>query len=263
MDSRSLRAYDSSMESSVWLPVILASIALLGTVSGLPKGWKATEKAELQEGVWRFYRIEDPAHRESASEDNLVVNGARAMSGAEGIAAFLRDVVGQDGPKALEGERGKERAEEKLAAQLAMFVVRGTSRSPSAFAVKFRAASTRHEGKRVEHTSWLEVGGGLFKMTVTMSEAGAVTTALDPGVELVVMFKKGVTEPAAEATLAALGGQFRSGSDSAGGKVEFYANGPQFLVRVRSADRDDFAKRAAKDTSIVHARDADWSATKD
>lgn len=81
--------------------------------------------------------------------------------------------------------------------------------------------------------------------------------------DMVVVFKKGTADDAAEATLKKLGYPFREGSDSSHGKVYFYANGPQFLVTVPPAEQDAFAKRCKKEKTIVETWKANWDVQKD
>lgn len=82
------------------------------------------------------------------------------------------------------------------------------------------------------------------------------------GVELVVVFAHGVSEAAAEAILAGQGFAFHSGSDSSRGKGYFYANGPQYLVRVPAAARAGF-EAALKRAEVHEVYQADWSTEKD
>jgi hypothetical protein len=142
-----------------------------------PGGWTGTERVELREGRWRFFRTVDTERRSSVSEENYVVRDRTRMAGADGIRAFLQD---PDVDAAAI-------AAPRLAAQLAMFLVEGTSRSSSAFTVVDQAAldtprfavirGELHpvviaaDGDGHVLTAWIEVDTGLRHLVVRWSRA--------------------------------------------------------------------------------------------
>jgi len=129
----------------LWLRLAVALVASAGAVLGpwagcgggggsgapdLPAGWTGTEMTELRVGRWRFFHITDTKFRTSVSEENYVLRGDAHLAGVDGIREFVRDdeVRAAGAPPA------------RLAAQLGMFLVQGTSRSSCHFSVVDEAA---------------------------------------------------------------------------------------------------------------------------
>ncbi|HZS40301.1 MAG TPA: hypothetical protein VFF06_25895 [Polyangia bacterium] len=92
---------------------------------------------------------------------------------------------------------------------------------------------------------------------------GAASRDGGAGVEMVVVFNKGVASDRASAVLEQLGWDFHEGSDSSRGKKYFYSHGPQFLVEVPDAELDRFKRSVKKRSEIFEAYPADRSVQKD
>lgn len=82
-------------------------------------------------------------------------------------------------------------------------------------------------------------------------------------IQLVVYFKKGVSEEDSSRLLRALGHPFHSGADSQKGKTYFYESGPPFLVDVPAAALDAFTAACAKLPEVKEVYEADWGAQAD
>ena len=80
---------------------------------------------------------------------------------------------------------------------------------------------------------------------------------------VVVAFKKGVTEAQARAVLEPLGVPFHPGSDSSRGKVFFYSHGPQFLLTVEPGKVTATIAKLRQSQRVAEAWEADWAITKD
>ena len=90
---------------------------------GIPDGFSAREATELQLGVWRFYRVNDPDRRSSVLADNWVTRDGVAMPGVDGLRTYLADIEPLADPDRIPADL--------LAAQAGYFLIRGESRQSS------------------------------------------------------------------------------------------------------------------------------------
>lgn len=165
--------------------LLAAATGGCGSSSGLfPGGWTGEEKHDLREGRWRFFRVVDKEFRSSVSEENYVVRDRTRQQGPDGIRAFLLDP--DLDPAATPAPR--------LAAQLAMFLVQGTSRSSCQFKVVDQAAldspgfasvrgqlppaATKTEADAHVLRAWILVDTGLRHLVVRWTR-DAVTVDFD------------------------------------------------------------------------------------
>ncbi len=82
-------------------------------------------------------------------------------------------------------------------------------------------------------------------------------------IELVVVFKKGISPEEAEATMRSLGRPFREGMDSSRGKIYFYSTGPKFRLPVSPDEAPALTKRLGKMRQVYEVYKADWNIVKD
>lgn len=83
--------------------------------------------------------------------------------------------------------------------------------------------------------------------------------------ELIVVFKKSVSEEAAEDIIKSFGTPYREGMDSSKGKIYFYATGPKYILTFKDADHmSDFQKNRYQFKTEIHQLfEPDWDIQKD
>jgi hypothetical protein len=84
-------------------------------------------------------------------------------------------------------------------------------------------------------------------------------------IELVIVFKKGVTLDEANAMLGNSGVRnYREGMDSSRGKIYFYGTGPKFILTFDTPEEKQTFLSASKGAGIVHEMyTPDWTKRKD
>jgi hypothetical protein len=161
-----------------------------GSAAPIPDGWSIeTERFDLAFGEWRFYELEENEPRSSAPERNFVARGDESMSGEAGIAALIADEGLRSDPSVVRAD--------VVAAQLAMFLVEGTSRSSASFTVVDVAAAQREytsieselhapetvvHGDELVHRSWIEVATGVRHLVVRVDASGHAHVDFGPNV---------------------------------------------------------------------------------
>jgi len=83
--------------------------------------------------------------------------------------------------------------------------------------------------------------------------------------ELIVVFKKNISEEDAEKFLSSLGVEYREGMDSSKGKIYFYATGPKYILTFEdTAQKSAFInKRYGFLPEIHQIFEPDWDIRKD
>ena len=120
---------------------------------GIPEGFSSREATDLQLGVWRFYRVNDPYRTSSVREDNWVTRDGVAMPGVEGLRNYLADIDPLAAPDRISADL--------LAAQAGYFLIRGESRQ-----------SSRVEVAREPDPPSATVEDGRFVLRVTFQRDG-------------------------------------------------------------------------------------------
>ncbi|NOT77312.1 MAG: hypothetical protein HOP08_20510 [Cyclobacteriaceae bacterium] len=84
-------------------------------------------------------------------------------------------------------------------------------------------------------------------------------------IEVVIVFKKGVSEARSEEILKDLSIDFREGMDSSRGKIYFYATGGKYILTFKDAgEKELFDKKRLYFLPEVHEiYKPDWDITKD
>lgn len=153
---------------------------------GIPDGWDATERVNLQVDDWRFFYIHTASREMSIREDHWVLQGDQPRNGSEGLAAFILAQQLHQNPRAI--------APEVFAEQVGMFLVRGHSRRSCSFqvltdpdqypalAAKLHAPETtvQYDGTFM-HLVWFVRSGGtqLQQFIITMPSDGSIQKAED------------------------------------------------------------------------------------
>jgi len=88
---------------------------------------------------------------------------------------------------------------------------------------------------------------------------------MHPEHELIIVFKKNVTEAQAEKLLQSFHVTFREGMDSSKGKIYYYATGPKFIITFdNAAQREEFGRKRYYFLPEVHQiYEPDWDIQKD
>ena len=107
---------------------------------GIPEGFSSREATDLQLGVWRFYRVNDPDRTSSVREDNWVTRDGIAKPGVDGLRDFLADIDPLADPNRIPAPL--------LAAQIGHFLIRGESRQSSHVEVDEHATAAAVEHGR-------------------------------------------------------------------------------------------------------------------
>lgn len=83
-------------------------------------------------------------------------------------------------------------------------------------------------------------------------------------IELIAVFKKEVSEEAAQAVLNEFGVAYRQGMDSSRGKIYFYSTGPKFILTFASErERKKFVSGIKRREEIYELYIPDWGKRKD
>ncbi|WP_276480138.1 hypothetical protein [Paraflavitalea pollutisoli] len=83
-------------------------------------------------------------------------------------------------------------------------------------------------------------------------------------IELIVVFKKDISESAAEEKLTNTGSAYRSGMDSSRGKLYFYSTGPKFILTLVTEMERSKVTRALEGMPEIHeVYTPDWTKCKD
>lgn len=84
-------------------------------------------------------------------------------------------------------------------------------------------------------------------------------------IELIVVFKKSVSEETSEEIIKSFNIPYRKGMDSSKGKIYFYATGSKYILTFKDADhKSDFQKnRYQFKTEIHQIYEPDWDIQKD
>jgi hypothetical protein len=82
--------------------------------------------------------------------------------------------------------------------------------------------------------------------------------------ELVVVFKKEISEEKSLEIMNKIGYAFRSGMDSSKGKVYFYSTGPKFIVDIISEENiDTVINKYTSFSEVFEIYKANWNIVKD
>jgi hypothetical protein len=133
---------------------------------GIPEGFSSREATDLQLGVWRFYRVNDPDRRSSVREDNWVTRDGIAKPGVDGLRDFLADIDPLADPNRIPAPL--------LAAQIGHFLIRGESRQSSRVEVDEHATATAVEDGRFILRTTYRRDGHRQPVEVTQDRDGQV-----------------------------------------------------------------------------------------
>jgi hypothetical protein len=83
--------------------------------------------------------------------------------------------------------------------------------------------------------------------------------------ELIIVFKKTISEPTSSALVQSFGIPFRVGMDSSKGKIYFYATGEKYILTFKDADEKlAFQMKRYQFLSEIHEiYEPDWNILKD
>jgi hypothetical protein len=83
--------------------------------------------------------------------------------------------------------------------------------------------------------------------------------------ELIVVFKKSVSEEEAEKLIKSFDVAYRNGMDSSKGKIYFYATGPKYILTFKDAENKmHFQKKRHQFMTEIHQiYEPDWDIQKD
>lgn len=159
-------------------------------MTGIPEGWRFEEREELRSGEWRFFYIWDPEERDSVMEDNLVLRGDDAKTGAAGLAELVEDLDLVHHPERVDATG--------LARRAAHFLVHAESRmscnfwivdDPASVAEEFPGAAGELAPPRSEsrdgvftHESWLKTESYVLPVRIRATADGGAEVSQGPPV---------------------------------------------------------------------------------
>jgi hypothetical protein len=83
-------------------------------------------------------------------------------------------------------------------------------------------------------------------------------------IELIAVFKKGITEPVATSKLGAICQQYRTGMDSSRGKLYWQSTGPKFILTFSTEQERQAANTRLETLPEIHeVYEPDWDKCKD
>ncbi len=81
--------------------------------------------------------------------------------------------------------------------------------------------------------------------------------------ELVIVFKKEISNTAAKQIMNRIGNDYRPGMDSSRGKTYFYKTGPKFIVNIDRDRKSSEISRLKKINEVYEVYEPDWKIQKD
>lgn len=82
-------------------------------------------------------------------------------------------------------------------------------------------------------------------------------------IELIIVFKKEIEQPAAENFLKKSKVIYREGMDSSRGKIYFYSTGPKFILTLRQKKKKEISYPQIKKEEVYEIYEPDWDKRKD